>query len=195
MAGDLRFRRRQAPAGRLLLFVVDASGSMAGRRRIAYAKGAVEALLLDAYRRRDHVALIAFRGAGADLLLPPTNSVDLARRRLHALAASGRTPLAAALHLAHRVLTRERDRRAAALPALVLLSDGRANVPLAGGDPWADALRAADRVRQLDVPAVVVDAGSAGFDFGLTAALGQALAAPCFRMPPASLLSPAERWS
>jgi magnesium chelatase subunit D len=180
---DLRFRRRQAPPGRLLLFVIDASGSMAGRRRIALAKGAIEALLLDAYRRRDRVAMIAFRGERAELVLPPTNSVDLARRRSRELAAGGRTPLAAGLDLAHDVVARHLDRGKGGAPVVVVLSDGRANVARDGADPWDSALRAAARLRRLDITAAVVDAG-ASFDLGFTAVLGQALGAPCFHLPP-----------
>jgi magnesium chelatase subunit D len=193
---DLRFRRRLAPAGRLLLFVVDASRSMAGQRRIAFAKGAIEALLLDAYRRRDRVTMIAFRGSGAELVLPPTNSADLAHRRARDLSAGGRTPLAAALTLARRVVAGRADWAQGGAPIVIVLSDGRANVALDGGDPWDDAVRAAARLRQSDVVAAVVDVGG-GFDLGITAALGQALGAPCFRLP---LLAPSPaampvRWS
>ena len=100
--GDLRQKVRETRLSNLILFVVDASGSMAARERMAAAKGAVLALLLDAYRKRDQVGLIAFRGRGAELLLPPTSSVDLAEARLRALPTGGRTPLAHGLELARR---------------------------------------------------------------------------------------------
>jgi magnesium chelatase subunit D len=155
---DLRFKVRTRPVGAVTVFVVDASGSMAARRRMALAKGAVLSLLQRAYQTRDEVALIAFRGQAADVLLPPTSSVHLASDRLRALPTGGRTPLALALHraralLAHAATTPER----AAIPTLVLVSDGRANVALAGGDPYADALAEARLLRMAGVGAVVVD--------------------------------------
>src|SRR5205807_6848552 len=97
---DLRTPIRRDREGNLVLFVVDASGSMAARARMAAVKGAVLSLLLDAYQRRDQVGLIVFRGAGAELVLPLTGSVELAEAHLRALPAGGRTPLAHGLHLA-----------------------------------------------------------------------------------------------
>jgi magnesium chelatase subunit D len=197
---DLRFQRRHAPLGRLLLFVVDASGSMAGQRRIAMAKGAIEALLLDAYRRRDRVAMIAFRGMRAEVVLPPTNSVDLARRRSRDLPAGGTTPLAAALDLTHYVVTRYAGQGSNIAPVVVVLSDGRANVAADGADPWESALRAAARLRRLDLTAAVVDAGGA-FDLGFTVALARSLGAPCFHLPlppvglPPTAIDAPVRWS
>ena len=98
---DLREHRREGRESNLVLFVVDASGSMAARRRMEAVKGAVLSLLLDAYQRRDKVGLVCFRGAGAELLLPPTSSVDAAARRLESMPTGGRTPLAAGLAEAH----------------------------------------------------------------------------------------------
>jgi len=155
---DLRFKVRQTPVGALTVFVVDASGSMAARRRMALAKGAALSLLMRAYQTRDEVALIAFRGSAAEVLLPPTSSVQLASLRLRALPTGGRTPLALALSRAEALLARGgvvRDR--AAIRTMVLISDGRANVALAGGDPYADALAQARAIRAAGVAAVVVD--------------------------------------
>jgi len=97
---DLRYKVREMPAGGLTVFAVDASGSMAARRRMALAKGAVISLLLHAYQTREEVALIAFRGERAEVVLPPTRSVQLASSRLHVLPTGGRTPLALALRRA-----------------------------------------------------------------------------------------------
>src|SRR5215469_12128675 len=94
---DLREAVREGREGNLVLFAVDASGSMAARQRMRAVKGAVLSLLLDAYQRRDKVGLVTFRGAGAELALPPTSSVEAAARRLASLATGGRTPLAAGL--------------------------------------------------------------------------------------------------
>ena len=167
---DLREHRREGRESNLVLFAVDASGSMAARRRMEAVKGAVLSLLLDAYQRRDKVGLICFRGAGAELLLPPTSSVDAAARRLAALPAGGRTPLAAGLAEAHATLRRERLRDPVRRPLLVVVTDGRHT---AGADPVA----AAAALRQDRVAAVVVDCESGPVRLGLAASLARALGA------------------
>lgn len=144
---DLRVRQRESPVGRCILFLVDASGSMAAQRRMALAKGAVQHLLRDAYQRRERVGLIAFRGAEATLILPPTNSVELADARLREVPTGGRTLLAHGLQLAAEVLRQPGQRGVPAL--VVLLSDGRTNVALNGGEPLADAHAAARHLREM----------------------------------------------
>lgn len=128
LPADLRTKVRRARTGNLILFVVDASGSMGARQRMVAVKGAVLSLLLDAYQKRDRVGLIVFRGPGAELLVPPTNSVELAEQYLRQMPTGGRTPLAAGLQLAERVLGSHLQRDAALTPLLVLLTDGRPNV-------------------------------------------------------------------
>ncbi len=140
--GDLRVQRRRRPLGTTTVVVVDASGS-AALGRLAEAKGAVELLLAESYARRDQVALVAFRGAGADVLLPPTRALARARRAVSALPAGGGTPLAAAL-VAAADLARG-ARRAGTRPAVVLLTDGRANVALDGTPGRERAAADADR--------------------------------------------------
>jgi magnesium chelatase subunit D len=122
---DLREAVREGRESNLVLFAVDASGSMAARSRMAAVKGAVLSLLLDAYQRRDKVGLISFRGAGAELVLPPTSSVEAAAARLQVLPTGGRTPLADGLLLAETTLTRERRRDPRRRPLLVVVTDGR----------------------------------------------------------------------
>jgi magnesium chelatase subunit D len=100
---------------------------MGARKRMVAVKGAILSLLLEAYQKRDRVGLIAFRGSGAELLVPPTNSVELAERCLRHMPTGGRTPLAAGLQLADRTLTHYLQRDAALTPLLVLVTDGRAN--------------------------------------------------------------------
>jgi len=129
---DLHQKIKAGRQGSLVLFVVDASGSMAALQRMEMVKGTVLALLRDAYQRRDEVGVIAFRGTEARLLLPPTRSVDAAERQLRELPTGGRTPLAHALQLATEVLNRA-TATSRAEPLLILLSDGRANVPVEGG--------------------------------------------------------------
>jgi len=132
---DIREKVRETQTGSLVLFVVDASGSMGAQRRMVAVKGAILSLLLDAYQRRDRVGLISFRGTRADLLLPPTSSVDLAQVYLQEMPTGGRTPLSKGLYLALEVLETERLKDRDTLPLLVLLSDGRANVSLDTGAP------------------------------------------------------------
>lgn len=166
---DLRERVRRGRARTLVLFVVDASGSMGARDRMAATKGAILSLLLDAYRRRDRVGLIAFRGAGAELILPPTNSVELAERRLRALPTGGRTPLAAGLELCAATIERTR-RTLDDLPLVVLVSDVRPNAPVdarRGTDPWRAAVAAAERIRTADWEAVVIDTEADRVPLGL----------------------------
>ena len=126
-AKDLRRAERRGKEGNLVLFVVDASGSMAARSRMTEVKGAVLGLLMDAYQRRDKVGLITFRDKGAELVLPPTSSVENAARRLDAIATGGRTPLAAGLAKAVQVISTERLRDPLRRPLVLLITDGRAD--------------------------------------------------------------------
>lgn len=177
---DLRRNIREGREGNLVLFVVDASGSMAARRRMAATKGAVLSLLLDAYQRRDRVGLVTFRGEGAQLLLPPTSSVEIAATRLAALPTGGRTPLAAGLVRAAEVLTAEAIRDPKRRPLLVLMSDARANT--GAPDPVAAALRAATGIAARGVPAVVIDTEDGPVRLGIARDIAAALRAPCLRI-------------
>jgi magnesium chelatase subunit D len=126
-ATDLRRAERRGKQGNLVLFVVDASGSMAARARMSEVKGAVLGLLMDAYQRRDKVGLITFRDKGAELVLPPTSSVENAARRLDAIQTGGRTPLAAGLAKTVQVISTERLREPLRRPLVLLITDGRAD--------------------------------------------------------------------
>ncbi|MFF6950805.1 putative cobaltochelatase [Streptomyces iakyrus] len=165
---DLRQATREGREGNLVLFVVDASGSMAARQRMSAVKGAVLSLLLDAYQRRDKVGLVTFRGTGADVALPPTSSVDAAATRLETLPTGGRTPLAAGLLRAHDVLRVERLRDPARRPLVVLVTDGRAT---GGPEPVALAGRAARLFAADGVASVVVDCESGPVRLGLAGQL------------------------
>ncbi|MFE0426792.1 putative cobaltochelatase [Streptomyces sp. NPDC058953] len=165
---DLRQSVREGRESNLVLFVVDASGSMAARQRMGAVKGAVLSLLLDAYQRRDKVGLVTFRGREAELALPPTSSVDAAAARLDRLPTGGRTPLAAGLLKAHDVLRVERLRDPSRRPLLVVVTDGRAT---GGPEPVALASRAA-RLHAADGTAsVVVDCESGPVRLGLARGL------------------------
>jgi magnesium chelatase subunit D len=175
-ADDLRGRPRHGPVGCLLLFVVDASGSMAAWQRMRQTKAAVLALLLQAYQRRDRVALLAFRGTGAELVLPPTRGIQAARQALEDLPVGGATPLAHGLAAARRLVRRQQPRQ----PVwTVVLTDGRANVSLATADPWQDALAGARALAGCGTECLVVDTETGWPRFGRAARLAEALAAPC----------------
>ncbi|MFD4632959.1 putative cobaltochelatase [Streptomyces sp. NPDC058284] len=165
---DLRQATREGREGNLVLFVVDASGSMAARQRMSAVKGAVLSLLLDAYQRRDKVGLVTFRGKDAEVALPPTSSVDAAAARLESLPTGGRTPLAAGLLKAHDVLRIERLRDAARRPLVVVVTDGRAT---GGVEPVARAGRAARLFAAEGVASVVVDCESGYVRLGLAGQL------------------------
>ncbi|MFJ4579969.1 putative cobaltochelatase [Streptomyces echinatus] len=165
---DLRQAAREGREGNLVLFVVDASGSMAARQRMSAVKGAVLSLLLDAYQRRDKVGLVTFRGSAADVALPPTSSVDAAAARLESLPTGGRTPLAAGLLRAHEVLRVERLRDPARRALVVLVTDGRAT---GGPEPVAHAGRAARLFAAEGIASVVVDCESGPVRLGLAGQL------------------------
>ncbi|MGV4985194.1 putative cobaltochelatase [Streptomyces sp. NRAIS4] len=165
---DLRQATREGREGNLVLFVVDASGSMAARQRMSAVKGAVLSLLLDAYQRRDKVGLVTFRGSAADVALPPTSSVDAAAVRLESLPTGGRTPLAAGLLRAHDVLRVERLRDPARRALMVVVTDGRAT---GGPEPVALAGRAARLFAAESVASVVVDCESGPVRLGLAGQL------------------------
>ncbi|MEO7352062.1 MAG: putative cobaltochelatase [Marmoricola sp.] len=171
---DLRIATREGKEANLILFCVDASGSMAARKRMEQVKTAILSLLLDAYRRRDKVGLVTFRGSSAELALPPTHSVDIAATRLAELPAGGRTPLAEGLLEAARVLDLERIRDPRRRPLLIVLTDGRAT---AGPDPVDRSRQVARNLAGLGVDAVVVDCETGPFRLGLAAELAHHLLA------------------
>lgn len=160
---DLRIRVLRQRTETTTVFCVDASGS-AALERLAEAKGAIELLLAEAYVRRDRVALVAFRGTGAELVLPPTRSLTRAKRGLSGLPGGGGTPLAAGIDAAIAVALGVR--RGGSRPAIVLLTDGRANVARSGEGgrvrAGAEALEAARALRAAGLPALVVDTGNRG---------------------------------
>ncbi len=172
-ARHLRYIERRGRARRLIVLLVDASGSMAAAARMRAAKGVLCGLLEDAYRRRDAVALIAFRGTSAQTLVPPTRSAALAYRRLRTLPAGGRTPLADGLRAAGDLIATNARRDPHARAHLVLISDARANVP--ARDPFPAALREAARLRARDVRMLCIDTESGRIRLGRTAQLATAL--------------------
>jgi magnesium chelatase subunit D len=172
--GDEESLREHVRAGResvLLCLVVDASGSMGARRRLARVKGALLASLREAYERRDQVALIAFRGSDARLLVPPGAPLEVAAEAIRGLPTGGRTPLAAGLALAEQVIRREAGRQHGQRAIAVILTDGRV------GDPTGEVRRAATRLGRAADAAHVVDIEDGPVRLGLAAALAQAAGA------------------
>jgi magnesium chelatase subunit D len=171
---DVRFALREGREGNLVLFCVDASGSMGARARMREVKSAVLSLLLDAYRRRDKVGLVTFRAAEADLALPPTISVEAAAARLEALPTGGRTPLAEGLLKAAHVLRVEALRDPRRRPLLVVVTDGRAT---SGADAVARSHAAAGLLAGTGVTSVVMDCESGRMRLGLAGELAARLGA------------------
>ncbi|WP_446226502.1 magnesium chelatase subunit D family protein [Nocardia sp. IBHARD005] len=176
---DLRGAYREGREGNLVVFVVDASGSMAARDRLTAVTGAIVTLLRDAYQRRDKVAVISVRGSEADLVLPPTSSVDIAVRRLAGMRTGGKTPLAAGLLKAREVIAREHVRDPRRRPMLVLLTDGRAT---GGTDPLPRARTAARLLAAEGHTAMVIDCERGMIRLGLAAELAHDLRARYLRL-------------
>ncbi len=173
---DLRQKVRESRVGNLVVFLVDSSGSMGAQQRMTAAKGAVISLLMDAYQRRDRVAMIAFRGTQSEVVLPPTGSPKLAQHRLDNLPTGGRTPLAQALADAQRLIRQQRQRSPDTPPLLTIVSDCRANVGMSGGgDPYEDALRLCESLRQDKVHSIVLDPAPRSNRFGLVERVAETL--------------------
>lgn len=180
--GDLQRKVRVRRAANLVLFLVDASWSMAAAERMVATKGAILSLLLDAYQKRDRVCLVVFQKEAARVVLPPTNSVSLARRLLAELEVGGRTPLCHGLLLAHDLALRERRKDREVQPLLVLLTDGAGNVSLGSRPPEEEACHLAGLIRARGVRAVVINTEHASLDRGLAQRLAAALGAPCYTL-------------
>jgi magnesium chelatase subunit D len=181
-SADLHQKVKAGRQGSLMLFVVDASGSMAALQRMEMVKATVLSLLRDAYERRDEVGVIAFRGTKAELLLSPTRSVDTAEKQLRDLPTGGRTPLAHALQVATDVLSRNAG-ASRPEPLLIVLSDGKANVALDGaGDAWQQSLDYAQSFAKKGIAALVLDTEVGFVRMGRAGDLAVALGAQCLSL-------------
>jgi magnesium chelatase subunit D len=176
---DVRRAIREGREGNLVIFVVDASGSMAARDRMSAVSGATLSLLRDAYQRRDKVAVITFRQQDAQLLLPPTSSVHIASRRLARFDTGGKTPLAQGLLAARDVVVREKARDRARRSLVVVLTDGRAT---GGPDPLGRTRTAAGLLVAEGAAAIVVDCETSHVRLGLAEQLAGYLGAPAVRL-------------
>jgi len=183
-AEDLHEHVRAGREGNLVVFCVDASGSMGARRRMGTVKGAVLGMLLDAYRRRDRVALITFRGAGAALVLPPTGGVERAAAALEDLPTGGGTPLAAGLRRACELVRTERRRDPDRRALVLVVTDGRAS---GGRQGRAQAASAATELARVAAGVVVFDAEEGAVRLGLAGEVARAAGA---QLLPLAHLSP-----
>ena len=179
---DFQRKVRVKKAANLILFVVDASWSMAVAERMTATKGAILSLLTDAYQRRDRVGLIVFQKNHATLILPPTNSVQLAQNALADIPVGGKTPLSAGLFMAHEVIEKERLAHPDVNPLIILLTDGAGNVSMTSVPPQDEASRIADQISEDEIRSVVINMEHAAFDQGLARNLAEHLNAPCYTL-------------
>jgi Mg-chelatase subunit ChlD len=173
--GDLRQKVRVRKTRNAVCFVVDASWSMAAEERMRSTKAAILSLLRDAYQRRDRVGLVSFQRDYATLLLPLTNSVELAQKRLQTMPTGGKTPLSRGLLLGYEVLDRARKQDPEVIPLIVLLTDGQANVAMGDLPPQAESYALADFIASQQIRAVVIDTEHPVFERGLARQLAQHL--------------------
>jgi len=179
---DLQRKIRVRRAANLVLFVVDASWSMAASERMVATKGAIMSLLMDAYQRRDQVGLIIFQKEEARLVLPPTSSVELAQKALKDIPVGGKTPLSGGLLLAYRALKKEMRLNPEVMPLMILLTDGAGNVSMTDMPAYDEAIKMAELIRQSDVRSVVINMEHTSFDRGLAQGLADALGGPCYTL-------------
>lgn len=176
---DVRGAQRRGKEGNLVVFVLDLSGSMTARQRLDAVSGAVVSMLRDSYQRRDRVAVVTLRGAGAEVTVPPTRSVDAAVRRLTGVRTGGRTPLAEGLLSARALVRRNRYKEPDRRPIVVVLTDGRAT---SGESALARAGVAADRIRRDNMTAVVIDCEHGMVRLGLAGVLARQLGGECVQI-------------
>ena len=179
---DLQRKVRVKRAANLVLFLVDASWSMAVAERMSATKGAILSLLTDAYQRRDRVGLIVFQKDRATLILPPTNSVQLAQRALSDIPVGGKTPLSAGLLMAYEVLSQEGLIHPDVEPLLIILTDGAGNVSIGPLPPQEEAYGLAEQIADRNYRCVVINMEHASFDQGLAQSLADHLESPCYTL-------------
>lgn len=179
---DLHKKIRVRRSANLILFVVDASWSMAVAERMMATKGAIMSLLTDAYQRRDRVGLVVFQKSTATLVLPPTSSVDLAQKALSEIPVGGKTPLTAGLALSLHVVKREKNLHPEVMPLMIILTDGAGNVSMGNLPPQIEAHKVANQIRDEHIRSVVINMEHIAFDQGLARKLAENLEARCLSL-------------
>lgn len=180
---DLQRKVRIKKTSNLILFVVDASWSMAVSERMEATKGAIMSLLTDAYQRRDRVGLVVFQKDRASLVLPPTNSVILAKEALRDIPVGGKTPLSAGLWLSYDTVRKEKLVHPDVLPLIILLTDGAGNVSMSTTLPPQDEAHSiATLIKEADIRTVTINMEHVAFDQGLAKRLAEKLGGPCYNL-------------
>jgi Mg-chelatase subunit ChlD len=179
---DLQRKVRVTKQANLVLFVVDASWSMAVAERMTATKGAILSLLTDAYQHRDRVGLVVFQKNQAQVVLPPTNSVQLAQKALADIPVGGKTPLSAGLALAYAVIQRDKLAHPDVMPLMIILTDGAGNVSMGPFPPQEEAHLIARQIREAGIKSVVINMEHASFDQGLAQRLAENLGGPCYTL-------------
>jgi magnesium chelatase subunit D len=179
---DLQRKVRVTKQANLVLFVVDASWSMAVAERMTATKGAILSLLTDAYQHRDRVGLVVFQKNQAQVVLPPTNSVQLAQKALADIPVGGKTPLSAGLALAYAVIQRDKLAHPDVMPLMIILTDGAGNVSMGPFPPQEEAHLIASQIREAGIKSVVINMEHASFDQGLAQRLAEHLGGPCYTL-------------
>ncbi len=179
---DLQRKIRVRRAANLILFVVDASWSMAVSERMQATKGAIMSLLTDAYQRRDRVGLVVFQKDRASIVLPPTNSVLLAKKALADIPVGGKTPLSAGLLLAFETIKREKALHPDILPLMILLTDGAGNVSMGNLSPQEEANRIAEMIKDDQIKTVTINMEHVAFDQGLATKLAERMGGVCYSL-------------
>jgi magnesium chelatase subunit D len=181
---DVREKVREKRIGNFIVFVVDASGSMGAGKRMIETKGAILSLLMDAYQKRDKVAMVAFKADRAEVLLPPTSSIELAHKLLEELPTGGKTPLCHGISLGYQIIQSYFRKDPYIYPLLILISDGKANVSQYGGKPVSEAMDVAEEIKNDNrVNTAVVDVEKSGLiSFGLAHQLSVQMGARYFRI-------------
>ena len=179
---DLQRKVRVTKQANLVLFVVDASWSMAVAERMTATKGAILSLLTDAYQHRDRVGLVVFQKNQAQVVLPPTNSVQLAQKALADIPVGGKTPLSAGLALAYTVIQRDKLAHPDVMPLMIILTDGAGNVSMGPFPPQEEAHLIARQIREAGIKSVVINMEHASFDQGLAQRLAEHLGGPCYTL-------------
>lgn len=173
---------REKRTGSTILFIVDASGSMGAKKRMTAVKGAVVSLLTDAYQKRDKVGMIAFRKKEAEVLLGITRSVDLAQKSLKTLPTGGKTPLAAGLSKGYEILKGAKKKEPDMVSVIVLVSDGRANSSLNGGDAFQEAINMGKIIAEEGIQTIVIDTEQDFIKLGLAKEIAQTMNAQYYKI-------------